>query len=189
MQRTSWTRCWLAALFIGCSPSVVCCTESLVDFDFFPRLSFSFFSIFKDIWNAPHRRLEIKEVSEQDGSDQPDQPATHILKTTTTGEDHRVTRLTCNSGVNYRNRYDCWSQWPIQCIQLWSQFLLVWIWIIWICIHHRMSVSNGWILSLNIEFLLSIRFSTTSTRLSSHFYPVFRLLKRRKKWVNNFKRV
>ena len=30
----------------------------------------------------------------------PDQLATHILKTTTTGEDLRVTRLKCNSGVN-----------------------------------------------------------------------------------------
>ena len=81
-----------------------------------------------------------------------------------------VTRLTGNSGVNFRNR----------CIQLWSQFLLVWIWISWKFIHHRISVSNGWVLSLKILFLLSIRVSRTSTRLSSHFYPTFRLLKPRK---------
>ena len=109
------------------------------------------------------------------------QLATHILKTTTTGKDLRVTRLTCNSGVNFRNRYHCWSQWPIQCIQLWSQLLLVWIWIFWKFIHHRMSVSSGLVLSLKIEFLHSIRVSRTSTRLSSHFYPAFRLLKRRDK--------
>ena len=101
-------------------------------------------------------------------------------KLPTTGEDLRVTRLTCNSGVNFRNRYDCWSQWPIQCSQLWSQFLLVWIWNSWKCIHHRMSVSNGWVLSLKIQFILSIRISQTSTSFSSHFYPAFRLLKRRK---------
>ena len=65
--------------------------------------------------------------------------------------------LTCNSGVNFRNQYDCWSQWPIQCIELWSQFLLVCIWTSWKFIHHRMSVSNGWVLSLKIQFLLSIR--------------------------------
>ena len=104
----------------------------------------------------------------------------HILKITTTGEDLRVTRLTCNSSVNFRNRYDHWSQWPIQCIQLWSQFLLVWIWISWKSIHHRMSVLNGWVLSLKIQFLPSIRVNKTSTRLSSHFYSAFRLLKRRK---------
>ena len=61
----------------------------------------------KDIRNAAHRRLEIKKVSEQGGSDPPDQLATHILKTATTGEDLRVTRLTCNSGVNFRNQYGC----------------------------------------------------------------------------------
>ena len=64
---TSWTRCWLAALFVGCSPSVVCCTESFVDFDFSSAIFISL--IIKDIRNAPHRGLEIKEVSEQGGSD------------------------------------------------------------------------------------------------------------------------
>ena len=72
------------------------------------RLSAIFISlIIKDIRNAPYRRLEIKEVSEQAVLTHPDQLATHILKTTTTGEDLRVTRLTCNSGVNFRNRYEC----------------------------------------------------------------------------------
>ena len=37
----------------------------------------------------------------------PDQLATYISETTTTSEDLRVTRLTCNSGVNLRNRSDC----------------------------------------------------------------------------------
>ena len=134
----SWTRCWLAVLFVGCSPSVVCWIESFVDFDFFSAIFISW--IIKDIQKAPHRRLE--EVSEQCGSDPLDQLATHFLKTTTTGERLRVTRLTCNSGVNFRNRYDCWSQRPIQCIQLWSQILLVWIWISWKFIHHQMSESK-----------------------------------------------
>ena len=64
---TPWTQCWLAALFVGCSPSVVCCTESFVDFDFSSAIFISL--IIKDIRNAPHWRLEIKEVSEQGGSD------------------------------------------------------------------------------------------------------------------------
>ena len=76
-----------------------------VDFDFFSAIFITW--IIRDIRNAPHRRLEIKKVSEQGGSDPPDQLATHILKTATTGEDLRVTRLTCNSDVNFRNRYDC----------------------------------------------------------------------------------
>ena len=129
---------------------------------------------------SPHRRLEIKEVSERAVLTYPDQLAIHILKPTTTGEDLGITRLTCNSGVNFGNRYDCWSQWPIQCIRLWSQFLLAWIWISLKCIHHRMSVSNRWVLSLKIQFLLSICVSRTSIRPSSHFHLVFRLLKRRK---------
>ena len=175
---TSWTRCWLAALFVGCSPSVVCCIQSFVDFDFFPVIFISW--ITKDTRKAPHRRLEIKNVSERAVLTHPDQLAIHILKTATTGEDLSVTRLACNSGVNFRNLYDCWSQWPIQCIQLWSQLLLAWIWISWKFIHHRMSVSNEWVLSLKVQFPLSVRVSRTSTRLSSHFHPAFRLLKRRK---------
>ena len=65
-------------------------------------------------------------------------------------------------------------------IKLDRQYLLVWIWISWKFIHHGMSVSNGWVLSLKIQFLLSIHVSWTSTRLSSHFYPAFRLLRCRK---------
>ena len=37
----------------------------------------------------------------------PDQLATNILETYNTGEDLRVTRLTCNSGVSFRKRYAC----------------------------------------------------------------------------------
>ena len=120
----------------------------------------------------------------------PDQLATHILKTrsTTTGED-RVTRLSCNSGVSFRNRSDCWSQWPSRCSQLWSHIFLVWIRISCKFNHHQRSVSNGWVLSPKIRFLLNIRVSWARTRLSSHFYPAFRLLKRSKKWENNLKRV
>ena len=129
---TSLTRCWLAALFVSCSPSVVCWIE-------FSAIFISW--IIKDSRKAPHRRLEIKEVSKQGGSDPP-QSIRHTLKTTATDEDLRVTRLTFNSGVNFRNRYDCWSQRPIQCIQLWSQILLVWIWISWKFIHHQMSESK-----------------------------------------------
>ena len=146
----------------------------------------------KDIRNASYRRLEIKEVSEQGGSD----PLRSTRRThledyrTTTGEDLRVTRLTCNSGVNFRNRYECWSQWPIQCSQLWSQYFLAWIWISWKFTHHRMSVSNIRVLSLKIQFLLSIRVSRTSTRLSNHFFFSRRLgCLNVAKWVNNFKRV
>ena len=176
---TSWTRCWLAALFVGCSPSVVCCTESFVDFDFFSAIFISW--IIKDIRNAPHRRSAIKEVSEQGGSDPPRSTRHTHLENYHHWRRLHVTRLTCNIGINFRNRCDCWSQWPFQCTQLWSQFLLVWVWISWKFIHHRMSVSNGWVLSLKMSFLLSICVSWTSTRLSSHFYPAFRLLKRRKK--------
>ena len=175
---TSWTRCWLAALFVVCSASVVGCIASFVDFDFSPAIFLSW--IIKDTRKAPHRRLEKKEVSERAVLTHPDQLATRILKITTTGEDLRVTRVTCSSGVNFGNWYNCWSQWPIQCIQLSSQFLLIWIWISWKSIHCPLSVSNGWALSLKIQFLLSIRVSRTSTRLSSHFYPAFRMLKRRK---------
>ena len=77
-----------------------------------------------------------------------DQLATHILETTTTGKDLRVTRLTCNNGVNFRNRSNCWSQWPFHSSRLCSRCLIVWIWISWKFIHHRMSVSNRWFLSL-----------------------------------------
>ena len=82
---------WLR-FFVGCSPSVVCCTKSFVDFYFFSMVLISW--IIKDIGNTPHRRLEIKEVSEQ-GSSDPDQLATHILKITTTGKDLCIPRLTC----------------------------------------------------------------------------------------------
>ena len=109
----------------------------------------------------------------------PDQLATPILETTTTGEDLRVTLLTCNSGVSFRNRSECLSQWPSQCSRLWSQCLLIWIWISGKFIHHQMSESNGWVLSLNISFLLNIPVSLKDTWLSSHFYPAFRLLKRK----------
>ena len=37
----------------------------------------------------------------------PDQLGTRIFETTITGEDLRVSRLTCYSGVNFRNRSDC----------------------------------------------------------------------------------
>ena len=60
----------------------------------------------KDIQKAPHVSLEIKEVSERVVLIHPDQLTIHILKTTTIGEDLCVTRLTCNNGVNFRNRYD-----------------------------------------------------------------------------------
>ena len=63
--------------------------ESFVVFDFFFAIFISW--IVKNIRHTPHRRLEIKEVSEQSGSDPPDQLATHILKTDTTGENLRVT--------------------------------------------------------------------------------------------------
>ena len=65
------------------------------------------------------------------GSDPPWSTRHTHLEITTTGEDLSITRLTCKSGVNFRNRYVCWSQWPIQSIQLWSQFFLVWIWTSW----------------------------------------------------------
>ena len=174
---TSWTRCWLAALFVGCLLSVVCWTESFVDFDFFSAIFISL--IIKDIRNAPHRRLEIKEVSEQDGFEHPDQLATHIMETSTAGGD-RVTRPTCNSGVSFRNQYNCWSQWPTRCSQLWSHIFLVWTWISWKFIDHRRRISNGWVLSLKVRFLLNIRFSQTLTSPSIHFHPAFRVLKRRK---------
>ena len=92
-----------------------------------------------------------------------------------------VTRLAYNSGVSFKHRSDFWSQWPFHCSQLWSGYLLVWIWISWKFIHHRMSVSNGWFLSLKIRFLLRIcvKSNTYKTELS-FFYPAFRLLKRRK---------
>ena len=124
---------------------------------------------YRELPKSSPQKVRVKEVSERVVLTHPDQLAMHILKITTSGEHLRVTRLTCNSGVNFRNRYDCWSQWPIRFIQLWSQFFLVWIWISWKFIHHRMSVSNRWVLSLKIQFLLSIRVSRTSTRLSSHF--------------------
>ena len=92
---------------------------------------------------------------------QPDQLTTYTLETTSTNEDLRVTRLTCNRGVSFRNRSDFWSQWPSQCSQLWSLCLLVWIWISWRFIHHRMSISNGWVLPLKIRFFLRIRVSRT----------------------------
>ena len=116
----------------------------------------------------------------------PDQLATRVLETTTTCEGLHVTRLTCNSNVSFRNRSDCWLQWPSQCSRLWSQCLFISVWISWKSIHHRMSVSNGWILYLKISFLLSIGVDRKRTRLSSHFYPAFRLLKRRRKkqeWI------
>ena len=177
---TSWTRCWLAALFVGCSPLVVGWIESFVDFDFFHH-DFHFLDYQQHPKRSPQRVRNFKKRSlNRAVLTHPDQLAIHNLKTTTTGEGRRVTRLTCNSGVNFRNRYECWSQWSIQCIQQWPQFLHVWIRTSWKCIHHRMSVSNGWVLSLKIQFFLSIRASRTSTRLSSRFYPAFRPLKRRK---------
>ena len=88
-------------------------------------------------------------------SEHPDQLAPHILQTTTTGEDLRVSKLTRNSGFNFRNRSDSWSKWPSQCSRLWSQYLLVWVWISWKCIHYRMSVSNGWVLPLKKKSVLS----------------------------------
>ena len=152
LQMTWWTRCWLAALFVGCLKSVVCCTETFVDFVFSSAIFISW--IIKDIRNAAHRRLEIKEVFERGDSEPPRSTRhTHILKIITTGKDLRVSRLTCNGGASFRNRYDCWSQWPVQCSQLWSQFLLVWIWISSKVIHHRMSVSDGWVLSLKKSVL------------------------------------
>ena len=136
---------------------------------FWPFLRDFHFLDYQGYPKALNRRLEIKEVSERAVLTHPNQLAIHILKITTIGEDLRVTRLTCNSGVNFRNWYDCWSQWPIQCIPLWSQFLLVWIWISRKFIYYWMSVSNRWGLSLKIQFHLSIRISRTSTRVSSHF--------------------
>ena len=126
---TSWTRCLLAVIFVGCSPTIVCWIESFVDLDFSSAIFISW--IIKDIRKAPHVRLKMKEVPERAVLTDPDQLAIHMLKITISNKDLRVTRLTCNSGVNFRNGYDCWSQWPIQCSQLRSQFLLVSIWISW----------------------------------------------------------
>ena len=96
----------MAALFVGCSPSVVRCIKSVVDFDLFSAIFIS--SIIKDIRKAPHRKLEIKKVSERAVLTHPVQLAIHSLKITTTGEeDLRVTRLKCKSDVNVRNQYDC----------------------------------------------------------------------------------
>ena len=175
---TSRTQCWLAAFLSAVPRRSSAALKYFVDFDFFSAIFISW--IIKDIRNAPHRRLEIKRSLNRAVLTHPDQLATHILETTTTGEDLRVTRLTCNSGVNFKNQSHCWSQCPSRCSQLWLRIFLVWIWICWKFIHHRMSVSNGWVLSLRIQFLLSIRASRTRTRLSSHFYPAFRLFKRRK---------
>ena len=86
---TSWTRCWLAALFVGCSPSVVCCTESFVDFDFSSAIFISL--IIKGIQNAPHRRLEIMEMSKQGGSDQ-----TRSTRHTHLENCHHWRRPSCN---------------------------------------------------------------------------------------------
>ena len=49
--------------------------------------------------NRDKRRALIRAVPNH-----PDLLATHILETTTTGEDLRVTRLISNSGVSFRNR-------------------------------------------------------------------------------------
>ena len=84
----------------------------------------------------------------------PVQHTTHILDNTTTGDDFWVTRLTCNYGVNFRNRFDCWSQWPsAQSVIVIMACLLIWIWISWKFIHYQMLVSNGQVPSLNISFL------------------------------------
>ena len=170
-----WThKCWLAALFVGCSPSVVCCTEMFIGFDFFSTTFISWMIRTSEILpqKVRDKGTDLKRVF----LNHPCQLATRILETTTTG----VTRLTCNSAINFWNQSDCWSQWPSQCSQLWSQYLLVWIWISWKCIHHRMSVSNRWVLSLKNRFLLSICVTRTRTRLNRRFWPAFRLLKRRK---------
>ena len=90
----------------------------------------------RDKWRALNRAI----------LNHPDQLATHILKPTT-GKDLPVTRLMCNGGVNFRNQYNCWSQWPTRCSQLWSHIFLVWTWISWKFIDHRRRISNGWVLS------------------------------------------
>ena len=59
----------MAALFVGCSPSVVCCTYSFVDFDFFSAIFYILDN--QEHPKRSHKRLEIKEVSEQGGSDPP----------------------------------------------------------------------------------------------------------------------
>ena len=86
---TSWTRCWLAELFVGCSPSVVRCTERFVDFVFFSTIFI--FWIIKDIQNAHHRRLEIMEMSKQGGSDQ-----TRSTRHTHLENCHHWRRPSCN---------------------------------------------------------------------------------------------
>ena len=104
---TSWTRCWLAALFVGCSPSVVCCTESFVDFDFFSAIFISW--IIKGIRKAPHRRLELKEVSEQSGFDPP--RSTHHT--------HLENYLTCKGLCNYTDRQQwCQFQEPVYSVMV-----------------------------------------------------------------------
>ena len=130
--------------------------------------------------NFPHRRLEIKKVSEQGGPDPPRSTLHTHLETTTAGQDLRVTRLTYNSGVRFRNRYDCWSRWPSQSKQLRLQFLFVLLWISWNYIHHRISVSNGWVLSIKKSVPSKHRVSRTRTRLRSYFHRVFRILNRSK---------
>ena len=77
---------------------------------------------------------------------------------------------TCNSDVSLWNWSNCWSQWPSEYCRLWSQCPLIWIWISWKFILYRTSVSNKWVLSLKIWFLLSIHISQKLTRQSSHLY-------------------
>ena len=80
--------------------------ESLVDFVFVFLRDFHFLDYQGHSKSSP-QKVRDKEGLGKGGSDPPrSTPHTH-LKTTTTGEDLRVTSLTCNSGVNFRNRYDC----------------------------------------------------------------------------------
>ena len=129
-QMTSQTRCWLAVLFVCCSEFVV-----VVDFDFFSAILLSWIII--EIPNAPHKRLEINGGlwTRQSWTVPINSPHTSWTQPLL-AKYLRVTKP-CDSGVNLRNRYDCWSQRPSQCWRLRSRCLLVWFWIFEKNIHYR----------------------------------------------------
>ena len=188
---TSWSRCWLARFLTAA------CRRSFAALIFRLILTFSCEFLYLD--NQGHPKRSQQETRDKRRAPNravlthPDQLAVHILKITTTAEDLRVT---CNSGVSFRNRYDCWSQWPIQCNQLWSQFLLFWIWtslFIYLFIYFFFTIECQY----QTDEFCPLKFSSFSAFASVEqvqdwaaiFIRRLGLLNVEKKWVNNFKRI
>ena len=115
-----------------------------------------------------------------------DQLTIHILETTNTGEDLRVTRLISNSGVSFRNRSEFWIAIVLSMLTVVVTMSYLRLNLNFRKIYSSSNVSIKRMVSVPENSIPSQHSRQSRSRLSSPFYRHLGCWNA-EKWVNNFK--